>query len=151
MDSTHAMNEISSHSKLKVQLLLRPGVTSAGSTLSALLEVDSKAEFELGLGTMIVELVGTEGESLEKRRRAREGGRKQGVSLRRNRRVGGRRRASLGAEGSGEEDFPVWRGSGAFRETVGARNGFKNLPTASSKRIKSISSSSHSLSSPLFL
>ncbi|KAL7415170.1 hypothetical protein BDY24DRAFT_369433 [Mrakia frigida] len=60
MDSTHAMNEISTHPKLKVQLLLRQGVTSAGSTLSALLEVDSRAEFELGLGTMIVELVGTE-------------------------------------------------------------------------------------------
>ena len=59
------MNEVNSHPKLRVQILLRQGVSQAGSTLSALLEVDSRAEFELGLGTMIVELIGTEGESLD--------------------------------------------------------------------------------------
>ena len=64
MDASHsAMNAVSSHPKLKCQILLREGVCAAGSYLEGLLEVDSRTDVGLGLGSMVVELVGTEGQS----------------------------------------------------------------------------------------
>lgn len=99
------MNEVNHHPKLNVQILLRQGVSQAGSTLSALLEVDSRAESEIGLGSMIVELIGTEGESSKRRPVGRVGG-GRGRGLRRSRcQLEGKGELLLDAAASREEDF----------------------------------------------